>query len=275
MASSSKGLNNFQGFKKVLDQAKNIIVLSGAGISAESGIPVFRGLTGIWRNHKPTSLATPEAFTANPALVWEFYHYRRCVAFNAPPNNAHLALAKFEQDCKTQNKNFHIITQNVDGLHHRAGSKNVLELHGALSKIRCTHCEQVEENWENPICEALKDRGDPNVTEKSLPPIDIAELPKCKTCGKLARPHIVWFGENLDLNLFEQARNLVEACDLCLLVGTSSVVMPAAMFAPLVAERGYPVAEFNLNDASGQENFQFHFPGPCGTCLPKALGYED
>ncbi|KAF7267580.1 hypothetical protein GWI33_019218 [Rhynchophorus ferrugineus] len=247
-----------------------------AGISAESGIPVFRGAGGLWRTHKALDLATPQAFRKNPALIWEFYHYRRNVAFNAQPNKAHFALAKFEEelpgDCQ-----FHIVTQNIDGLHQRAGSKNVIELHGALSKIRCTNskCKNIEVNTDSPICEALKDRGDPACTDKDLPEINVNDLPKCSKCGKLARPHIVWFGEHLDANILQRTRELIETCDICLIIGTSSVVYPAAMFAPLVADRGRPVAEFNLNEEPANEEFQFHFPGPCGTTLPKALGYDD
>ncbi|XP_066158765.1 NAD-dependent protein deacylase-like [Euwallacea fornicatus] len=271
---TTRKLSDYTSFKKLVDKAQNIVVLTGAGVSAESGIPVFRGAGGLWRKYRATSLASPEAFRANPGLVWEFYHYRRDVAFAAKPNNAHIALAKFEEDCKKLNKKFHLITQNVDGLHQRAGSKNVIELHGALNKIRCTECKVIEENVDIPICEALKDRGNPLASEKDLPPINIEDLPKCTQCGQLVRPHIVWFGESLDPNILQMAKNLIESCDFCLVIGTSSVVYPAAQFAPLVAERGYPVVEFNLNDEPAQDNFHLHFSGPCGTTLPKALGYD-
>ncbi|XP_066259050.1 NAD-dependent protein deacylase-like [Euwallacea similis] len=272
---TTRKLSDYTSFKELVNKAQNIVILTGAGVSAESGIPVFRGAGGLWRKYRATSLASPEAFRANPALVWEFYHYRRNIAFAAIPNHAHIALAKFEEDCKKLNKKFHLITQNVDGLHQRAGSKNVVELHGALNKIRCTRCKVVEKNVNTPICEVLKDRGDPLASEKNLPPISIEDLPKCTQCGQLVRPHIVWFGESLDPSVLQMAKNLIESCDFCLVIGTSSVVYPAALFAPLVADRGYPVAEFNLNDEPAQDNFHFHFPGPCGTTLPKALGYDN
>lgn len=146
-------------FQSILKQSRNIIVLTGAGISAESGIPVFRGAGGFWRTHKSVDVATPEAFRFNPSLVWEFYHYRREVAFTAQPNKAHTALAKYEKICKEEGRNFNIITQNVDGLHLRAGSENVLEIHGALRQIRCTKCQYIDVNLDNPICESLSGRG--------------------------------------------------------------------------------------------------------------------
>ncbi|CAH0562203.1 unnamed protein product [Brassicogethes aeneus] len=269
---SKRKLNDYAGFEKVLKEAKNIVALTGAGISAESGIPVFRGAGGLWRNYQATSLATPEAFRANPSLVWEFYQYRRNVAFNAQPNNAHKALAILEDECKRKKNNFAVITQNVDGLHKRAGSEEIVELHGALDKIICTKCKHIEVNLDSPVCEALKDRGDPNNLNQE--PIMIKDLPKCKKCDSLARPYIVWFGESLDPQVMEKARNLVENCDLCLIIGTSSVVYPAAMFAPSVLERGKPVAEFNISEEPANEGFTFHFSGKCGTTLPKALGID-
>jgi NAD-dependent deacetylase sirtuin 5 len=267
-------LSDYNEFQKVLNQAQNIVALTGAGVSAESGIPVFRGPGGLWRTHRATDLATPQAFKANPALVWEFYHYRREVAFNSQPNKAHIALAKYEKICQEQGRKFSVITQNVDGLHKRAGSKNVLELHGCLQQVICTKCKIIEMNVNNPICEALRGRGDPSKKDQDLPIIQVKELPKCSKCQALVRPYIVWFGENLDPDVLENARELVETCDLCLVIGTSSVVYPAAMFAPTVAERGKPVAEFNLSEDPFDEEFSFHFSGPCGTTLPKALGID-
>ncbi|XP_050519356.1 NAD-dependent protein deacylase-like isoform X1 [Diabrotica virgifera virgifera] len=266
-------LSDYAGFSKCLNEAKNVAVLTGAGVSAESGIPVFRGAGGFWRTHRSQDLATPQAFAANPALVWEFYHYRRNIAFNSIPNNAHKALALFEKKCSEEGKEFHIITQNVDGLHQKAGSKNVIELHGALHKVKCTNpkCRFIDENYDNPICEVFRDRGDPAADDYNLPIIDKKDLPKCKKCQKLVRPYIVWFGENLDLKIMQTAKSVIEACDICLVIGTSSVVYPAAMFAPRVLERGMPVAEFNLNEEPADEMFTFHFPGKCGSTLPKAL----
>lgn len=267
--------SDYTDFKKVLDSSKNIIVLTGAGISAESGIPTFRGPRGLWRTHRATDLASPIAFRSNPSLVWEFYHYRRTLAFEAQPNKAHLALAAYEKICDDENRRLTIITQNVDGLHIRAGSKNVIELHGSLRKVQCTKCKKIFINTAQPLCTALAGRGDPGARDEDLIMIPKEELPRCEDCRGLLRPYIVWFGENLDHEIMEKSKNLVENCDMCLVIGTSSIVYPAAMFAPLVAERKKPVAEFNLNDLPARDNFSFHFPGPCGSTLPKALGIEN
>nr|CAH7730424.1 unnamed protein product [Callosobruchus chinensis] len=255
---AKRKISDYEGFQKVLNDAKNITVLTGAGVSAESGIPTFRGEGGWWKTYRSADLATPQAFQSNPALVWEFYNYRRHVAFSAQPNNAHRALAEYEKKCKQEGRQLTIITQNVDGLHKRAGSENIIELHGVLHKTICT----------NRKCR------DGNVQDDSLPVVKKEDLPKCKTCNSLVRPYIVWFGENLDHEVLRKARELVETCDLCLVVGTSSVVYPAAMFAPLVAQRGMPVAEFNVTEEPAEQSFAFHFPGKCGTTLPKALGVE-
>ncbi|XP_018576068.1 NAD-dependent protein deacylase-like isoform X2 [Anoplophora glabripennis] len=269
---SKRLLSDYESFRKVLSESKNIVALTGAGVSAESGIPVFRGKGGLWRTHRSVDLATPHAFHANPSLVWEFYQYRRNIAFNAQPNDAHKALAKYEKICREEGRIFSIITQNVDGLHQRAGSEEVIELHGALHKVICTKCKLVDENFDDPICEALRNRGGPTMSDQDLPTIDKKDLPKCKRCQELLRPYIVWFGENLDPKVLLQTRELVEnKCDLCLVIGTSSVVYPAAMFAPIVAERGKMVAEFNLNENPANDLFTFHFPGQCGSTLPKAL----
>ncbi|VEN39893.1 unnamed protein product [Callosobruchus maculatus] len=273
---AKRKISDFEGFQKVLNGAKNITVLTGAGVSAESGIPTFRGEGGWWKNYRSADLATPQAFQSNPALVWEFYNYRRHVAFSAQPNNAHRALAEFEKKCKQEGRKLTIITQNVDGLHKRAGSENIIELHGALHKTICTNrkCRFIDENYDDPICEAFNGRGDVNVQDDNSPVVMKEDLPKCKKCNSLVRPYIVWFGENLDHEVLRKSRELVETCDLCLVVGTSSVVYPAAMFAPLVAQRGMPVAEFNITDEPAEQSFAFHFPGKCGTTLPKALGVE-
>ncbi|CAH1986615.1 unnamed protein product [Acanthoscelides obtectus] len=275
-AMAKRRISDFEGFQKVLNNAKSIIVLTGAGISSESGIPTFRGEGGWWKTYRSADLATPQAFQSNPALVWEFYNYRRHVALNTHPNNAHKALSEYEKKCKSEGHHLAIITQNVDGLHKRAGSENIIELHGNLFKTICTNrkCIFIDENYDDPICKAFKDRWDPNVKDDSLPVVMKEDLPKCKKCNSLVRPYIVWFGENLDHEVLRKSRELVESCDLCLVVGTSSVVYPAAMFAPLVAQRGMPVAEFNITEEPADNSFAFHFPGKCGTTLQKALGIE-
>lgn len=258
-------------FRDSLAAAKNIVILSGAGISAESGIPTFRGAGGYWRRYQASSLATLEAFKDNPSLVWEFYHYRREVAAKAQPNAGHLAIAKYEEK-HSSHKSITVITQNVDGLHNRAGTKNLIELHGNLYKTRCTKCKEILVNTDSPICEALANKGAPdeNIVGSNIP---VKALPHCKkpSCGGLLRPHIVWFGESLDAAVLEKAGTAMESCDVCLVVGTSSVVYPAAMFAPQAAARGAIVAEFNLETTPATPDFHYYFEGPCGTTLPLAL----
>ncbi|KAG7308041.1 hypothetical protein JYU34_006681 [Plutella xylostella] len=258
-------------FKEVLKSAKNVVILSGAGISAESGIPTFRGAGGLWRKYQATALATPGAFRENPSLVWEFYHYRREVAAKAQPNAGHLAIAKYEENHATD-KNITVITQNVDGLHARAGSKSLVELHGNLYKTRCTKCKEVLVNTDSPICEALAGKGAPDSAQIGSD-IPVKSLPHCQkaTCGGLLRPHIVWFGEGLEPEVLNKAEAAMSACDVCLVVGTSSVVYPAAMFAPQAAARGATVAEFNIEPTPATPEFHYYFEGPCGTVLPLVL----
>ncbi|GIY53293.1 NAD-dependent protein deacylase sirtuin-5, mitochondrial, partial [Caerostris darwini] len=194
-------------------------------------------------------IATPGAFLANPSLVWEFYSYRRDLVLSKKPNPAHHALAKAEEKLASEGRRLVVITQNIDELHRDAGTKNLLELHGTLFHTRCTKCGDVAENRESPICPALAGKGDPDpeVHDARIPEQD---LPKCVKCA---------------------AQRELDQCDLCLVIGTSSVVYPAAMFAPAVADRGVPVAEFNIEITPGTENFGFHFEGFCGSTLPKAL----
>uniref|UniRef100_A0A8C3WWY4 NAD-dependent protein deacylase sirtuin-5, mitochondrial n=1 Tax=Catagonus wagneri TaxID=51154 RepID=A0A8C3WWY4_9CETA len=241
-------------FREHFAKAKHIVVISGAGVSAESGVPTFRGAGGYWRKWQAQDLATPQAFVRTPSLVWEFYHYRREVVRNRAPNAGHRAIAECEARLRGQGRRLVVITQNIDELHRNAGTKNLLEIHGSLFKTRCTSCGVVAENYKSPICPALSGKG-------------------CEEagCGGLLRPHVVWFGENLDPAVLEEVDRELAACDLCLVVGTSSVVYPAAMFAPQVSARGVPVAEFNVETTPATNRFRFHFQGPCGTTLPEAL----
>lgn len=267
---ASRQSSDMSKFKETLKSAKQVVILSGAGISAESGIPTFRGAGGYWRKYQASSLATPGAFKSSPSLVWEFYHYRREVAAKAQPNACHIAIAKYEEKYGSE-KSITVITQNVDGLHARAGTKNLIELHGNLYKTRCTKCKEVLVNIDSPICEALANRGAPdaNVVGSDIP---VKSLPHCKKCNNLLRPHIVWFGESLEPAVLSSAEAAMSSCDVCLVVGTSSVVYPAAMFAPQAAARGAIVAEFNLEPTPATHDFHYYFEGPCGTTLPDALG---
>ena len=197
-----------------------IAVLTGAGISAESGIPTFRGQDGLWKNFRAEELATPEAFNKNPSLVWEWYDWRRQLVAKAQPNEAHLFLAKMEKRLE----GLWIITQNVDGLHQRAGSKRVIELHGSLWKLRCVSCKM--------------EVNDHSVPLKSLPP-------RCQSCGGLMRPGVVWFGESLPESAIREAVRISEEADVFLVVGTSAVVYPAAELPLIAKRRGAKVIEVN------------------------------
>ena len=228
------------------------MVLTGAGVSAESGVPTFRGAGGFWREFQAQDLASPEAFQHDPSvnigfvqkklhtngkiffqLVWEFYHYRREVMLEKKPNPAHFAIADLEKRFKHEGKKVVVITQNIDELHRRAGTENLLELHGSLFRTLCTSCGKVENNYDSPICQALKGTGRPDPKTRSAK-ITKEDLPTCPECRGLLRPAVIWFGERLDSDVLEKAEEELENCDLCLVIGTSSVVYPAAMFAPQV-----------------------------------------
>ncbi|XP_069046999.1 NAD-dependent protein deacylase sirtuin-5, mitochondrial isoform X2 [Lepisosteus oculatus] len=263
-------------FRQVFSKAKHIAIITGAGVSAESGVPTFRGAGGYWRRWQAQDLATPEAFSRNPSRVWEFYHYRREVMLTKEPNPAHLAIAECEARLSKQGRSVIVITQNIDELHKRAGSRHVLEIHGSLFKTRCINCGNVAENHSSPICPALEGKGapDPDTADAKIP---VEDLPRCVEhgCNGLLRPHVVWFGETLDSDILTQVEKELEICDLCLVVGTSSIVYPAAMFAPQVAARGVPVAEFNTATTPATTQFTFHFQGPCGATLPPALARHE
>ena len=209
--------------------------MTGAGVSAESGVPTFRGAGGFWREFQAQDLASPQAFRRDPSLVWEFYHYRREVMLEKQPNPAHIAIAETEKRLKSQGKKVVVITQNIDELHKRAGTENLIELHGSLFRTQCLKCGEITNNYDSPICEALRGKGKPDPKTKSAK-IPIEELPKCKnpSCQGLLRPAVIWFGENLDSDVLSKAGMELDQCDLCLVIGTSSVVYPAAMFAPEV-----------------------------------------
>jgi len=274
MSQAKRPSSDLAAFKTKFLEAQRVVVLTGAGVSAESGVPTFRGAGGLWRQFSAPELATPEAFSSNPSLVWEFYHYRREVMFSKVPNPAHMAIARAQQQLKAKGRSLTLITQNIDGLHQAAGAEDVVELHGSLYKVRCTSCKATSFNRDSPICESLRGKGapEPGAEDARIP---VEQLPRCAQCQGLLRPDVIWFGESLKSSVLVAADEALEACDLCLIVGTSSVVYPAAMFAPQVAARGVPVAEFNVETTPATENFGFHFSGPCGQTLPAALSLED
>lgn len=263
-------------FREILSKAKHIAIITGAGVSAESGVPTFRGENEKWRKWLSQDLATPEAFSRNPSRVWEFYQYRRDVALNKKPNAAHLAIAECEARLRKQGRSVVVITQCIDDLHQQAGSRHVLRVHGSLMETRCLSCGDVAVNKRNPICPSLKGKGapDPDVPDAHIP---VDKLPRCdkSDCNGLLRPNMVFFGETMDSHILTKVEKEMEVCDLCLVVGTSSIVYPAAMFGPLIASRGVPVAEFNTKTTPKTEYFTHHFQGPCGTTLPPALAQHE
>ncbi len=215
----------------LIDRAARLIVrlgsasaLTGAGISADSGVPTFRGPDGLWRRFRPEELATPEAFERNPRLVWEWYKWRMERIARAEPNPGHYALAELERlgllRC--------IITQNVDGLHQRAGSRNVIELHGNIWRARCTRCGH-------------------RVVFRELP----SEVPpRCPRCGSLLRPDVVWFGEPIPEDAWRRAVECIAETRVHLVVGTSGVVYPAALLPRLAKQRGSVVIEVNVEPSA-------------------------
>lgn len=222
-------------------RARAVAVLTGAGISAESGVPTFRGKDGLWRRFRPEELATPEAFRENPRLVWEWYDWRRQILAPVRPNHAHLAIARLETRCK----GFTLITQNVDGLHSLAGNKNILELHGNIWRVRCTACGKVEANRDVPI----------------------KILPMCG-CGGLLRPDVVWFGEMLSADVLNRAFRVADTCDFMLVVGTSGVVQPAAAIALRAKGEGAFVVEVNLEKTPISVSVDATLTGKAGEILP-------
>uniref|UniRef100_H0X428 NAD-dependent protein deacylase sirtuin-5, mitochondrial n=1 Tax=Otolemur garnettii TaxID=30611 RepID=H0X428_OTOGA len=260
-------------FRTFFAKAKHIVIISGAGVSAESGVPTFRGAGGYWRKWQAQDLATPQAFAHNPSRVWEFYHYRREVVRTKEPNPGHLAIAECEARLGRQGRRVMVITQNIDELHRKAGTKNLLEIHGSLFKTRCTSCGVVAENYKSPICPALSGTGapEPETQEARIP---VEKLPRC--CGGIILSHLAWLSLPLQPQIYlNLCKPRVHCSVLALQVGTSSVVYPAAMFAPQVSARGVPVAEFNMETTPATNRFRFHFQGPCGSTLPEALARHE
>jgi NAD-dependent deacetylase len=228
--------------RQLLASAPRIAALTGAGISAESGIPTFRGPGGLWRSRKAEDLATPEGFARDPKLVWEWYDWRRTVIAQAQPNAGHQALAKLEQ----VSNEFILITQNVDGLHDRAGSRNILKVHGDLWNLRCTICgaERVELTVPLPL----------------IPP-------RC-SCGGMERPAVVWFGEALPETVWTKAQRAAMESTVLLVVGTSAVVYPAAGLAHLAKSAGATVVEVNIAETPVSELADYSFRAPAAELLP-------
>lgn len=234
-----------QAVRQWLRDASSIAVLTGAGVSAESGVPTFRGSNGLWKEYRAEDLATPAAFAHNPKLVWEWYDWRRSLIARAKPNPGHYALAEAE----SRARKFTLITQNVDGLHELAGSRNVLRLHGSIWMLRCLACKREREDRRTPLPE--------------LPP-------RCE-CGGLLRPGVVWFGEPLPSDIWQAAENAARSADLFLLIGTSAVVYPAAGLAPIAKSGGARVVEINIAESGLSAGIDEFLQGPSGELLPQLM----
>ena len=233
-----------------LRAARAVTAMTGAGISAESGVPTFRGADGLWRTYSATDLATPEAFARDPGLVWRWYRWRQGIIGRAQPNLGHRALARLQSRIPV----FTLITQNVDGLHQRAGSTNVIELHGNIWRARCSRgCGH-----------AVNGAG---LERMPLSPAEDDDAPVCP-CGALLRPDVVWFGEALDESRIDLAVRAAQHCDVFLAVGTSALVYPAAGL-PLIAGRaGALVVEVNVDDTALTPHAGLVVRGPAAEALP-------
>ncbi|MGD8758012.1 MAG: NAD-dependent deacylase [Deltaproteobacteria bacterium] len=237
-----------EGIRQVADRVKGatrVVVLTGAGISQESGVPTFRGADGLWQNFRAEDLATLEAFEKDPVLVWQWYDWRRSLIKPLKPNAAHYALADLEK----RTKDFTLVTQNVDGLHKDAGSEHPIEMHGTLWGVRCTKCHKSFENRDVPI---------------HIPP-------KCEACGGLLRPAVVWFGEALDQEILYEIYHCLERAQAMLVVGTSGAVQPAASFGLAAKRAGAFVAEVNRSKTPQSGFFDVSLQGKAGELLPKLV----
>ncbi|MGH1363131.1 MAG: SIR2 family NAD-dependent protein deacylase [Calditrichia bacterium] len=228
--------------------ATNVVVLTGAGISAASGVPTFRGTSGLWKKFKPHELANVEAFLGNPSLVWEWYRWRSQLVAQVEPNTAHFALTELEQHFE----DFMVITQNVDNLHYRAGTENIIELHGNLTRNRCIECSKPAD--EEAI--ARMDNEQPG------------EVPTCLSCGNLIRPDVVWFGEMLPQHAIEKAQTLSSQAEVFFSIGTSSTVEPAASLPFLAKGNGAYLVEINTEKTSLTDVCDEHIAAGADEILP-------
>jgi NAD-dependent deacetylase len=227
----------------LIDLTQSVVALTGAGVSAESGIPTFRGAGGLWRTHRATDLATPQAFHRDPELVWEFYNWRREMMIACQPNAAHETITQMEQSLG----DFTLITQNIDGLHQRAGSQKVLTLHGDIWRVRCSKCAYRAEDLRVPLPE--------------IPP-------RCPQCGSVLRPDVVWFGEMLPGAVLEAAWAASARARLMLVVGTSALVQPAASLPLLAQQNGAVLVEVNPDETPLTPHADVVLRGPAGELLP-------
>jgi NAD-dependent deacetylase len=228
-----------------VSSAASLCALTGAGISAESGVPTFRGAGGLWKQFRAEDLATPGAFARDPAAVWEWYDWRRTLISKVEPNAGHLALAELER----RSPAFVLVTQNVDGLHDRAGSAQILKLHGDIWTLRCTACRRAWQDLRAPL----------------------PELPPRCSCGAMARPGVVWFGEPLPDDMWGRAIDAARASEVCLVIGTSSVIYPAAGLVRLAKSAGAKVVEINVEETPVSGIVDVSWRAPAAQALPQLL----
>lgn len=230
---------------RALRNAHLVVCLSGAGMSKESGIPTFRDAqTGLWANYNPEELATPQAFKRNPGLVWRWYDWRRQQVGTVDPNPGHYALVELEKHVPE----LRVVTQNVDGLHERAGSDSVLELHGNISRIKCFD----QHHYAQDV------------------PHDLPEPPQCH-CGSLLRPDVVWFGEVLEKDILNEAFRLSDECDVMIVIGTSGIVQPAASLPVMAKRKGARLIEVNPDATPLTDIADVYIPGASGQVLPQIV----
>jgi NAD-dependent deacetylase len=228
-------------------EASSITVLTGAGISAASGVPTFRGVDGLWRNYSPQELATPHAFRKDPKLVWEWYDWRRGLISKCSPNAAHQVLAAWSKRVP----GFTLITQNVDGLHEKAGTEDVIRFHGSIWEVFCwNQCPSSPERW-----------VDRTVPLEKIPP-------ECPYCGGLIRPGVVWFGEGIDGAVLDRSMAALD-CDIFMTIGTAAVVYPAAGLIDAAHQRGAYTVEINLEATPASGAVDFSIQGPAEEVLQK------
>ena len=231
---------------RALRRARFVAALTGAGISAESGLATFRDAqTGLWARFDPRELATPAAFVRNPKLVWDWYAWRRERVAAARPNAGHVALAELE----LRVPEFLLVTQNVDGLHQRAGSRRVVELHGSIARVKCSREGAIVERWE----------------------AEPGEVPRCANCGAFLRPDVVWFEEMLPPEALASAEDAARRCDLLLVIGTSAEVYPAAGLPLLARKHGARIVEINPNATALSTHADYVLRGASGAVLPRLV----
>lgn len=257
-------MSDVERARELLGGAERIVVLTGAGISAESGVPTFRGSEGLWQSYRPEDLATPQAFARDPRLVWEWYAWRRAFIAERAPNAAHLALARLA----LTHPSVTLVTQNVDGLHHRAADASSapgedvsraypLEVHGAIHRDRCSGCGRLTPG-----------RTDVDATSADT-------LPTCEACAGLLRPDVVWFGEALDAEMIGAAFDSARSADVCLVVGTSAVVYPAASVPEVTLEAGGRIIEINPEATPLTSLAEVSLRGFAGDLVPRVVGTSE